>query len=105
MAMLAGAAMTAKMVRRASSDTLDFHDFCFFPLQQLIDFADVVVVKLLELFLGLLLVVLGRLLESLQLVARGGARVSDSDPRFFSQLVHDFHQLLSPLLVERRQRN
>ena len=37
---------------------LDFHDFCFFPLQQLIDPANVVVVEFLKLFLRLLLIVL-----------------------------------------------
>src|ERR1700680_2982477 len=104
--MLAGAAMTAKMMRRVSSDTgLDFHDFCFLRLQQLIDLADVVVVELLKLFLGPLLLVCRRFLELLQLIARGGSRVADADPRLLGQLVNDLDQLLSALLVERRERD
>ena len=54
-----GAAITEKITRRVSSDTSsDFHDFCFFPLQQIVDFHDVLIVQLLQILLGVFYIVL-----------------------------------------------
>jgi hypothetical protein len=39
------------------------------------------------------------------LIARRGPRVPDSNPRFLGELVNDFHELFSPLFVERGERN
>src|SRR5689334_17189207 len=83
----------------------DFHYFSFFCLQELVDAMDIVVVHFLEFFLGALLLVLGSFLEMFQMIARGGACMADRNAGLFRQLVHDFHQLLAPLLVERWQWN
>src|SRR5580704_5348777 len=74
-------------------------------LDQLVDLADEVVMELLQLALAVLDVVFGDFLELLQAIAPFGSRVTDADPAFFGQLVHDFHQVLAPLLVERGDRH
>src|SRR5205085_2894487 len=83
----------------------DFHDFCFFSLQQLIDLVDVVVVKLLQLFLGSLLLILGCLLEFLELITGAGSGVPNANASFFGQFMNYLDQLLATLLVERGKRD
>src|SRR6266487_4405485 len=75
-----GAPTSANRIRRVSSDTSsDFHYFCFLPLQQIVDLGDVLVMKLLQILLGVLDVVFGNLVELLQLVTRFGACVANAD--------------------------
>src|SRR6266550_851289 len=102
-ATVTGAPTSANRTRRVSSDTSsDFHYFCFLPLQQIVDLRNVLVVKLLQVLLGVLDVVFGYLVELLELVTCFGARVANTDARFFGQLVNDLHEVPSPFLVERR---
>src|SRR5688500_1673383 len=103
---VSGMPNSARTMRVVSSDTSsDFHDFCFFSLQKVVDFRDEVVVQLLQILLGVLHVVFAGVLELLKLIPSLGARVTNRDARFFRQLVHDLHQLLSALLVEHRERH
>src|SRR4051812_24681214 len=96
----AGAAITAKMIRRVSSDTRShFHDFGFFPLQQLVDLPHELVMDFLKILLGVLDVVLGNLVQLLKLVAALGARVTNSNARLFRQFVHDFDEISAPLFI------
>src|SRR5690242_11648105 len=116
--MLRGAAMTPNRTRRVSSDTMspasrapralsppssDFHDLGLFGLDQVVDLVDVVVVDLLEIFLGVLHVVLGDPLELLQGFAGVRAGMPNGDLPFFGELVNDLHEVFAALLVHRRQ--
>ena len=74
-------------------------------VDQAVDLLDVLVGELLDVLLGPRLVVLGDLLELLDLRHRLGARVPHGDAAFLGQLVHHLHQLLAALLGQRRQRH
>src|SRR5689334_512494 len=115
-----GAAMTPNRTRRVSSDTnapammparatrrerSHFHDLGFLRLDQVVDLVDVVVVDLLQILLGVLDVVLGYALQLLERFAGMRSCVPDGDLPFLGELVDDFHELLAPLLVHRRQRH
>ena len=81
----------------------DFHDLRFFDVNELVELLDVLVVQLLHVFLGAPLLVLGRVLELLELRDRLGAGMAHGDPAFLRQLVHHLDQIAAPLLGERRQ--
>src|SRR5688572_4799324 len=58
-----GMPTSARRILVVSSDTSsDFHDFCFFSLQKVVDFRDEVIVQLLQVLLRMLHVVLARVL-------------------------------------------
>src|SRR5437764_8025487 len=113
-----GAATTANRTRRVSSDTKtpalhaardgpawtsDFHDLGLFGLDQVVDLVDVIVVDLLKILFSVLHVVFRNTLHFLQRLARVRAGMPNGDLPFLGELVHDLHQLLTPLLVHRRQ--
>src|SRR5688500_15035549 len=83
----------------------DFHDLGFLRLDQVVDAVDGVVVRLLEILLGVLLLVLGDAVHLLQRVARVRARVAHGDPAVLGHLVDDLHEVAPALLVQRRQRH
>src|SRR6476661_1104800 len=86
--------------RRSSPIRSDFHDLGFFGVNEAVDLLDVLVGELLDVLLGPRLVVLGHLLELLDLAHRLGARVAHRDAALFGQLVHHLHQLLAALFRE-----
>src|SRR5829696_1649698 len=88
---------------RSSLMSSDFHDLGFFGVDQAVDLLDVLVGDLLDVLLRPRLVVLGHLLELLDLGHRLGPRVTDGDAPLLRQLVHDLHQLLATLFTQRRQ--
>src|SRR5688500_4942787 len=90
--------------RATSSLRSDRHDIGFLALRQLVDLRDEVIVDLLEVLLGVLHVVFRHLRELLEPVAGFGPPVTNGDAPFLGELVHDFHEVLPPLLVERRER-
>src|SRR5215203_6172428 len=101
-----GAPTSAKSIRRVSSDkTSDFHYLGFFRLEKVVDLRDEVIVLLLQIFLGVLHIVFTDAIELLELVATFGSRMTNSNPRFFGEFVHDFDELSAPLFVEHRKRN
>src|SRR5579864_9277296 len=105
-----GAATMAKTTRRVSSDTdrqpgSDFHDLGLFGLDHVVDFANEVVVELLQVLLGVFDVVFRDALQLLEGITRMGTRMTYRDLPFFGELVHDLDQILASLLVHRGQRN
>src|SRR5688572_18593627 len=107
MATWRGTAPFNRIRARSSSEVIPcshLHDLSLFRFQQLVDLVDEIVVQLLQILLGVLLVVLGHLVELLDGVATMGARMADRDASLFRQLVDDLHQVATALLVERGQR-
>src|SRR5882762_3286981 len=64
-----------------------------------------IIVQLLNVLFGVLFFVLGDVLRLLGLADRIGARVADRHAALLGELVHDLHQLPTPLFVERGERN
>src|SRR5487761_2181838 len=98
---------SSSLVRSGTAPSLssDFHDLGFLRLDQLVNVVDVVVMKLLDILLGVLHLVLRhtrQLLEPLPGVAAG---VAHGDAAVLGELVHDLHQLTPALLVHLGQRH
>src|SRR5687767_421518 len=107
MATWRGTAPFSRIRARSSSEVIPcshLHDLSLFCFQQLVDPVDEIVVQLLQILLGVLLVVLGRLVELLDPLAPVRACVTHGDASFLRQLVDDLHQIAATLLVERWQR-
>src|SRR5437879_2419078 len=85
-------------VRRAS----DFHDLRFFRLDRRVHRLEMLVVRLLHFFLGVLLIVRRDVFGLLDPVHRVGARMTDRDAAFLGELVNDFHQLFAAFLGQGR---
>src|SRR5215203_2899007 len=99
-----GAPTSAKSIRRVSSDTRsDFHYLGFFSFKKFVDSGDEVVMVLLQIFLSVLHIVFTDTVELLELVPALGARMTNSNSRFFGELVNHFDELLPTLFVEHRQ--
>src|SRR5688500_4469215 len=83
----------------------DFHDLCFFSLQELVDLVRVLVGELLDAILGAVLLVdahLARTDELLQVMHDVAADVADGDAPLLGEVAHDLHELLAPLLGQLR---
>src|SRR5688572_47006 len=79
----------------------DFHDLCFFSLEQLVDLVRVLVRALLDAILGTVLFVdtdLPRVDELLQVMHDVAADVADGDAPLLREVADDLHELLAPLL-------
>src|SRR6058998_1905908 len=100
-----GTAPLRRICESRSSPISDLHDLRFFGFHRLVHLAQMIVVQLLDVLLGVLLFILRDVLGLLDLADRIGARVADRHPPFLGELVHDLHQLPPPLFVERGERD
>src|SRR5439155_21146935 len=91
--------------RVASARNSHFHDFGFFRLDQVVDLVNEVVVNLLQVFFGMLDVVLGHATQLLEDLATMCACVAHGDLSFLGELVHDLRELLATLGVHGRERH
>src|SRR5208283_944666 len=81
----------------------DLEQFPLLMAKQSVDLGDLLVCQLLELLLGAIELVRGDLavfLQPFELVTRRSADVAHGDSSLFGSVLHDFHELFPPLLVE-----
>src|SRR5882762_551550 len=95
-----GTAPLSRICESSSSAISDLHDLRFLRLHRLVHLSQMIVVHLLNVLFSVLLFILGDVLRLLDLADRVGARVADRHPALFGELVHDLHQLPTPLFVE-----
>src|SRR5204862_4009431 len=88
-----------------SSAISDLHDLRFLGFHGVVHLAQVIVVQLLNVLLGVLLFILGDVLGLLDPADRLGTSVPNRHPALFGELVYDLHQLPPPLFIERGERD